>query len=159
MAARALAPTMPVDHPSKPAPRLTLHSQLGELTLVWPWVESLAAYYRLPDDTQFALQLCLEEALSNVIRHGYGGRPIETPDVTLTIDCALDGTGDLTLTVEDQAPPFNPLALEDAPAPSRVEDLKPGGRGIGLMRKFAGSLVYERLPEGNRLTIRFPVSR
>jgi serine/threonine-protein kinase RsbW len=159
MAARALAPTMPETHPSRPASRLTLHSELDDLTLVWPWVESLAAYYHLSADTQFALQLCLEEALSNVIRHGYGGRPNETPDVTLTIDCAVDGTGDLMLTVEDQAPPFNPLALEDAPAPSTIEDLRPGGRGIQLMRKFAGSLAYQRLPGGNRLTIRFAVGR
>ena len=61
--------------PAWPEPRLTLKSQLEDLTLVWPWVEAIADRYSVPADTQFAIQLCLEEALSNVIRHGYQGQP------------------------------------------------------------------------------------
>ena len=32
-------------------------------------------------------------------------------------------------------------------------------QGIRLMRKFAGSLAYQRLPGGNRLTIGFALPR
>ena len=42
--------------PSSPEPRLTLQSQLEDLTLVWPWVEALAVRYSIPADTQFAIQ-------------------------------------------------------------------------------------------------------
>jgi anti-sigma regulatory factor (Ser/Thr protein kinase) len=34
-----------------------------------------------------------------------------------------------------------------------------GGQGIRLMRKFAGSLAYQRLPGGNRLTMGFALPR
>jgi len=145
---------MPGNHPSPTVPRLTLHSQLGDLALLWPWVETLAATYAIPADTLFAMQLCLEEALSNVIRHGYRDRP----DETLTVDCVPDGNNQLVLTVEDQAPPFDPLAAPEAEDPSSIEELKPGGRGIRLLRKFAGSLAYRRLPGGNRLTMRFAIA-
>ncbi len=138
---------------SRPASRLTIHSRLDDLLLVWPWMESLAHAYAIPAHTQFAILLCLEEALSNVIRHGYRGRAGET----LTVDCALDESNQLVLTIEDQAPPFNPLTAPEAENPSTVDELRPGGRGIRLMRRFAGSLTYQRLPGGNRLTMRFAI--
>ena len=62
-------------NPSSPEPRLILKGQLEDLARVWPWVEALATRYSVPADTQFAIQLCLEEALSNIVRHGYGGQP------------------------------------------------------------------------------------
>jgi serine/threonine-protein kinase RsbW len=148
-------------NPSSALPsRLTLHGRLDDLALVWPWVESVAAAYAISAKTKFAIQLCLEEALSNIIRHGYNNRPNEA----LTVDCVLDGdhkggNHELVLTIDDEAPAFDPLAAPEAENPSTIEELKPGGRGIRLMRKFAGSLAYQRLPSGNRLTLRFALPR
>ncbi len=145
---------MPAENTAKPAPRLTLRSQLDDMALLWPWVEALVAEYAIPAGTAFDIHLCLEEALSNIIRHGYRGQP----NHTVTVDCASPEANLVVFTVEDQAPPFDPLApslIDDAPAPSSIDALRPGGRGILLLRKFAGSLAYERLAGGNRLTIGF----
>jgi len=149
---------MPGNQSFASASRLTLQSQLEDLVLVWPWVESQATAHAIPADTVFAIQLCLEEALSNVIRHGYGNKPGET----LTVDCAVDGNNELALTVEDRAPAFDPLAAPETENDARlssIDELKPGGRGIRLMRKFAGGVAYQRLPRGNRLTLRFTIPR
>jgi anti-sigma regulatory factor (Ser/Thr protein kinase) len=144
---------MPANPSSAPPSRLTLQSQLDDLARVWPWIETLSGAHGIPENTQFAVQLCLEEALSNIIRHGYRNRPGES----VTVDCALDENRELTLTVEDQGPPFDPLTAPEAEEP--IDHLKPGGRGIRLMRRFAGSLSYQRLPSGNRLTMRFALPR
>jgi anti-sigma regulatory factor (Ser/Thr protein kinase) len=144
---------MPANPSSAPASRLTLESQLCDLARVWPWIEKLSAACELPENTQFAVQLCLEEALSNIIRHGYHNRPGQT----VTVDCSLGENQELVLTVEDHAPSFDPLTAPEAQEP--IDHLKPGGRGIRLMRKFAGSLNYQRLPAGNRLTLRFTLPR
>lgn len=155
----------------QPAPRLILESQISEIDLLWPWVESLAAAYAIPPDTLFAIHLCLEESVSNVIRHGYQGQPGHH----LTVDFSLapanapatNGSANspanspaniLVFTVEDQAPPFNPLedlAVPAMPAAGSIDRLNPGGHGIRLLRKFAADLDYQRLANGNRLTIRF----
>jgi serine/threonine-protein kinase RsbW len=152
------ADTMPAENTVEPAPRLILKSQLDDMAALWPWVESIAAEYAIPADTVFGIHLCLEEAVSNVIRHGYGGQPGNT----ITVDYSLSDGNELLFTVEDQAPPFDPITaplIEDEPATSPMDYLRPGGRGILLMRNFANKLAYERLENGNegsnRLTIGF----
>jgi anti-sigma regulatory factor (Ser/Thr protein kinase) len=148
------ATTMPESTSKSPEPRLTLASRLDDLDLFWPWVEALALAYSIPDDIRFAIDLCLEEALSNVIRHGYRSEPGHP----ITVDFRAE-QGSVQFILEDQAPPFDPKAFSPAPGPSTLDDLEPGGRGILLLRKFASHLAYERLPAGNRLTITFTLHR
>jgi anti-sigma regulatory factor (Ser/Thr protein kinase) len=152
--------TNPSTDPSSPEPRLTLQSQLEDLKSVWPWVEKLARRYSIPPDTEFAIQLCLEEALSNIIRHGYRGRANQSITVVCTVERASSGVRELIFTIDDQAPPFDPFAPSEAapaPAPATLADLEPGGQGIRLIRKFATRLNYQQLPNGNRLTLAFPI--
>jgi serine/threonine-protein kinase RsbW len=145
---------MPGETAAKSEPRLTIQSRLEDLALLWPWAESLANEHSIPADTRFAIHLCLEEALSNVIRHGYNGQP----DQPITIEFA-PGPDEVVFTIEDRAPAFDPLsapAAAERPAPASIAEIPLGGQGINLMRKFAGSLAYQRLPDGNRLSMRFP---
>ncbi len=153
-ATASLAETMPAENTVKPVPRLTLKSQLDDMAILWPWVEAIVAEYAIPPDTAFAIHLCLEEAISNIIRHGYSGQPGHT----LTVDYASPNAHELVFTVEDQAPPFNhldPSLIEELPAPVPEDFLRPGGRGILLMRRFASTIAYQSLAGGNRLIIGF----
>jgi anti-sigma regulatory factor (Ser/Thr protein kinase) len=162
--------------PSSPEPLLTLKSQIEDLAPVWPWVEALAARYAIPAETQFAIELCLEEALSNIIRHGYQGQPNHSISIACTAERASTGveneeTAELIFTVEDHAPPFDPLApFTTGSAPANAvnsqdvnshdvnsRDFLPGGQGLRLMRKFAGRLAWQQLPDGNRLTLAFAI--
>ncbi|SPE21013.1 putative anti-sigma regulatory factor, serine/threonine protein kinase [Candidatus Sulfotelmatomonas gaucii] len=153
-----LAASMATQDTLQPAPRLILQSRLSEIALLWPWVEALAAEYAMPSDTLFAVHLCLEEAVSNIIRHGYG----EQPGHRITVDFSQENASSLFFAIEDQAPPFDPLghpAVPAMPAAESIDRLEPGGHGIRLLRRFAGSLGYQRLANGNRLIIRFPIYR
>jgi anti-sigma regulatory factor (Ser/Thr protein kinase) len=138
----------------KAATRLTLKSQLAELSRVWPWVDALAAEYDLPEETHFAIDLCLEEALSNIIRHGYRGQP----DHDLAIDFTSLGTS-VTFVIEDQALHYAPGEPTEAQPANSIEEYRPGGLGVQLMRRFAGTLHWEPLPHGNRLTIGFTTAQ
>jgi len=134
--------------------QLILRSRLEDLALVAPWLDSLAMAYDIPSKTRFAIDLCLEEALSNVIRHGYAGEPNQA----LTLDFSRDILKGLTFTIVDNAPHFTPPEqAKPTRMPSSVEDVKPGGLGIQLMKKFATTVNYEQLPGGNRLTLGFQV--
>lgn len=130
---------------------LTLRSRISELARIPSWIEHLASLHAIPKKTQFAMNLCLEEVLSNIMRHGYAGltdRPID-------IEFTMAQSGLFVLAIDDEAPLFNPL---EAPVPlmaSTIRDLQVGGQGIHLLRQFADDLKYEATPSGNRLSIGF----
>ena len=133
--------------------QLTLNSQLSELAKVWTWVEALAALHQIPNKTVYAIQLCLEEVLSNIIRHGYNGESGHSFTVAFTP--LADGLW--SVTAEDSAPHFSPLEEADKRAETRhdLDILKPGGLGIPILKKFTHAVSYEALPVGNRITLTF----
>jgi anti-sigma regulatory factor (Ser/Thr protein kinase) len=147
-----LATVMPQIPGHNAEAQLTLRSELADLARVPPWVEALAIENAIADTTRFAIDLCLEEALSNVIRHGYR----EQPDHAITVNFTVDEVTGLTFTIEDQAPPFAPVEPTEPQETRTLEEITPGGQGIRLMLRFARTLVYEQLPGGNRLTMGFP---
>lgn len=134
--------------------RLELDSRLTELSRVQPWVEALANRHGLGEDARFAINLCLEEALANVVLHGYRSMSGHAIDIRASFS-----EGALFFTIEDEAPPFAPVdpgERTQADRPTDLESMNPGGNGIHLMYRFAGSVSYERLAGRNRLTIGFP---
>jgi serine/threonine-protein kinase RsbW len=135
--------------------RLVLSSRLSDLVKLPAWIEGLAARHAIPANVQFAIDLCLEEALSNVIRHGYAG----VDDRSVIVRFTMPGEGYFKFVIDDEAPPFNPLEAPELPAISPEEESRVGGQGIHFLRQFADTLEYEPTPEGNRLSIGFSASK
>jgi serine/threonine-protein kinase RsbW len=131
--------------------RLTLHSRLSDIAQLPVWIESIASRCAIPGDVQFAMDLCLEEVLVNIIRHGYG----READFPIRVCFKTARPGDYLFVVEDDAPPFDPLAAPELPALDSGGELRVGGQGIRLLRRFANTLEYEPTPTGNRLHIGF----
>jgi serine/threonine-protein kinase RsbW len=132
------------------ADALVLDSDLAAMACLPEWVEAVAARHGLSEKARFAANLCLEEAVSNSIRHGYRGVRGSQVRVFFT-GLTPHGWG---FTVEDDAPRFNPLEKDPLPAIS-LETLVIGGQGIRLMKAFATSFTYEQTPTGNRLHFAF----
>lgn len=130
--------------------RLALPSQLSAMAQLPVWVDALASRYSIPDKILFAINLCLEEAVSNVIRHGYAGA-----DDGVVFVRFIPSEKSYAFVVEDQARHFNPLDLSDLPPLNPYEEMRVGGQGIRLMRRFANSIEYEPTPTGNRLLVAF----
>jgi serine/threonine-protein kinase RsbW len=128
---------------------MILSSSLSDLGLVPPWIGRLAAPYAIPENTRFAMDLCLEEVLSNVIRHGYAGKPGRH----IFVQFSSPREGYFIFVVEDEAPRFDPLSVREPSRPAG--EAHSGGNGIRLLRRFANTLQYEATPSGNRLTIGF----
>jgi len=105
---------------------LELDSQLTELSRVQSRIEAVADRHGVAADSRFAMHLCLEEALSNVVLHGFrnqAGHPI-------VIRSSLSA-GTLFFTIEDKALPFAPVepgATNDATHPPSLESIQPGGK-------------------------------
>ena len=92
----------------------------------------------------FAVQLALEEALTNAIRHGNGGDP--SKQVTLRYCVTPDK---IILRVADEGAGFQPETLPDPTADDRLEC--PSGRGVMLMHAYMTRVFYNKA--GNEVTL------
>jgi serine/threonine-protein kinase RsbW len=132
------------------ASRLELHGDLAELKRLAQWVKAWTRQ-ELSPDISFAAQLCLEEAVANIIMYGGAGQ-----EGRLEIAIELERNGEtLVARIEDTGWEFDPTQFLPLPIAKSLEEAKVGGIGIRLMRSFANDMQYERLDGLNRLTLRF----
>jgi serine/threonine-protein kinase RsbW len=103
----------------------------------------------LPRDTISRLQIVVEELFSNTIKYGYGGE-CERP-----VRLRLRTSPRIELVYEDAAPAFDPTAWQEAPPSADPPRGRVGRKGIPLVLGMTESARYQRLPEGNRLTLHF----
>ena len=132
--------------------RVDLPCVLDALRHLSMQAEQFAATADLPAQTSFALQLCLEEAVSNVIRYA-GLADGATVIVSLRCDDEF-----LVVEVIDRGTAFDPLQVPE-PAPTTLETAREGGRGIMLMRRFCPDIGYARTAGMNHLRLTFPLHR
>lgn len=104
--------------------------------------------------------LAAEEALVNIISYGYPKEKKGTVDISCENSISPQG---ITIIIKDQGVPFNPI--ENAPKTLGNSDLlkevdKPlGGYGIYILIGLMDRVEYQRLADGNMLTLfkSFPV--
>src|SRR5262249_24923289 len=133
---------------SREARRLVLRNDVAELQRLAGWIEGFARQGTSPD-VSFALQLCLEEAVANIIMYG------AARDDPLEIAVELERNGaNLVARIEDNGRQFDPTRAPP-PVPARsLGEAKVGDVGIHLMRSFATGMDYERRNGRHRLTLR-----
>jgi anti-sigma regulatory factor (Ser/Thr protein kinase) len=119
-------------------------AEVGELT---GWILAICAKHSIPDKTAFALQLCLDETIANIIEHGKS----ESYRVTEVSICVAQEDADVVMTVVDDGEEFDPTRFEVKKPPRSLDDMPVGGAGIRLMRKFATNISYERRNNRNCL--------
>jgi anti-sigma regulatory factor (Ser/Thr protein kinase) len=136
--------------PRPDARRLVLRNDLAELERLAGWVQIWSNESVVSSDVSFAVQLCLEEAVANVIM--YGGPKDDPLEIAVEVE---RNAGTLVALIEDNGRQFDPTKV---PSPRRaisLDDAKIGDVGIHLMRSFANDMSYERRDGRNRLTLRF----
>jgi anti-sigma regulatory factor (Ser/Thr protein kinase) len=138
--------------PSLDANRLTLRNDLVELKRLAEWIETWAEP-NLSADTSFAIQLCLEEAVANIIMHG--GPSDERMEIVVELE---RNGGALVARIEDNGRPFDPTRVPSPTLASTLQEAKASNLGIRLMRTFANNMQYERRNGNNRLTLHFAES-
>ncbi|MFP5342907.1 MAG: ATP-binding protein [Candidatus Limnocylindria bacterium] len=96
-------------------------------------------------ECQDDLVQAVDEAASNVIRHGYAGRPG-------WLDVRIERTGDrLVITIEDEAPTFDPTSVPAPVLATPPAARRPGGMGIHLMRAGIDAIAHSPRPGGGNI--------
>ena len=131
-------------------------ASLSELPAAASWVEAIGTDLHLLESQVFAMQVCLEELMSNIVRHGKPSQCLSHPANPLLISVTIEASEDkVTLTIEDNGIPFN---VAEAPAKGidqPLQEVQPGGLGIQLIKSFAHKLQYRRTSKGNCVIAEF----
>lgn len=129
--------------------RLVLPNDLTALDRLTDFLESAGAANGWHSDLLFDLNLCTEEAVVNVIVHGYEDKDAHEIEVTLDYDA-----DSVTVTIEDDGIAYNPLDTKGADIYAPVEQRTPGGLGVHLVRALMSELSYERVNGRNRFSMK-----
>jgi len=87
----------------------------------------------------------VDEAATNVINHGYRGAP-GWLDVGVTFE-----DGHCVVSLEDEAPVFDPTAVPEPDLTTPPLARKPGGMGIHLIRASTDGVSYRPRPGGGNI--------
>lgn len=90
-----------------------------------------------PDDRVMAVELALQEALANAIRHGCRNEPSRHVQCVVIVDT----DGELVIVVRDPGPGFEVAAIGNPLDPENV--LKPNGRGIFLINQLMDRVDFK----------------
>jgi anti-sigma regulatory factor (Ser/Thr protein kinase) len=89
------------------------------------------------DETnEIAIELALQEALANAVRHGCKGDP--TKQVRCSVTC--DAAGEVLIVVRDPGEGFDPAHVPNPLAPENL--LKGSGRGVYLINQLMDEVRY-----------------
>jgi anti-sigma regulatory factor (Ser/Thr protein kinase) len=125
---------------------LRFANDLGALADLAERVERFGAEQRLPARIVNALNVVLDEAVSNAINHGYdaGARG----EIAVRLRREPDG---VTVEIEDDGRAFDPLQAPPPDLTLPLEQRPIGGLGIHLIRNLMDEVSYARIGSRNVL--------
>jgi anti-sigma regulatory factor (Ser/Thr protein kinase) len=116
------------------------------------WLEVIAEQERWPDRTAFRLSLCLDEALANIVMHGFKGRSGDASAARIALQIQA-GEQQIVLEITDNGMPFDPTQVVPPDLAVSVEDASLGGHGLRLMQHYLQDIQYRRIQGQNHLRL------
>ena len=136
--------------------RLTLDSDLSDVFAVSAMVRGVCEHLAMDATRAYSVELCAVEAVTNSIRHAYGG----APGREVTLDVYFDHER-LSLGILDSGVPMPQENIDQLVNGSGVFDFDPnnldglpeGGMGLEIMRQRMDEVVYSIGHEHNCLLL------
>ena len=139
--------------PSEVTATITVPADDRELPHVTEFVHTELDRRLCPVRAQRQLDIALEELFVNVAHYAY---PDATPDRPGEVRVSYTYSAEppsITVEIEDEGIPFDPLSRPDAVTPTSIEDVPIGGLGILMAKRSVDEMRYERTDGTNVVTI------
>ena len=117
---------------------LTIANDVADAAIVAEALERFAATHGVPHEALVALQVSVDEILSNVIKYAWQGG---THRIQVRITARTDA---VEVQVVDDGEAFNPLDPRDLRRSRDAAAPGPGGLGIRLVRQLMDDVEYAR---------------
>lgn len=127
---------------------LVIGRNANELVRVGAWVANVSSSNGLSETLTFKLDLCATEAVTNVIDYAFD----DADDHQITVWLEVRNQN-VTLVVEDNGEPFNPLEVAEPQSADSLAEARIGGLGVHLYKTYSDACRYERCDGKNRLSM------
>jgi len=121
--------------------------EIKSLDEIFAFLDSFSGDHEVDEKTAFCINLVVEELFTNMVRHNEGGGD----QITISIE-RQDDHLHLEL-VDTDVEPFDPKTAEVPPVDAGIENRRPGGLGIYLVKKMVDELNYDYETDGRRMRI------
>lgn len=128
---------------------MTIKNDLAEIEVVSQRIDDFVARHQLPAKLAFDLNLAVDELLTNVISYGYEDGLEHTIRVRGVFADRV-----MTIEIEDDGRPFNPLEMPEPDLTAALMDRKVGGLGVHLVRQLMDQVEYQWQEGKNLLMIK-----
>lgn len=133
---------------------LTVPAQKRYLSAISAFIVAVTKETDLPHRRAYRLRLAVDEAVTNIIQHGY--EHCTENDVPLVHLWAEIGPHSVSVTIEDGGEPYDMTQAADPTDLNRPpEEREIGGLGVYLITHYVDDLRFERVNDRNinRLTV------
>lgn len=130
---------------------LTLVNDLAEIPRLAAETEAFCEPLSPSMKDMLAIQLALEETVTNVIHHGYRDDAPGSRSFTVQLSAAAEGR--IRMVITDEAPAYDPLARPDVNLDLPIDERPIGGLGVHLVKNLMQHAGYERRDGRNVLTL------
>ncbi len=114
-------------------------------------VRHFGELHEIPGRTLYAVNLALDELVSNVVLYGFENPPPRGHEIVVRVET---NDGELCATVEDTGREFDPLRAPVPDLDAPLSKRQVGGLGIHLVRSLMDGVDYRRHGDKNVLTVR-----
>jgi len=114
---------------------------------IFAFLEKFVDGHEVDEKTAFCINLVVEELFTNMVRHNVGG----SDRISLSIERQNDHLH-LEL-IDTDVEPFDPNTAEIPPVDAGIENRRPGGLGIYLVKKMVDDVNYDYETDGRRMRV------
>ena len=127
---------------------VSLNNDLAELAVAAEHVDRFCDEHGVSPVIAFAVNLSVDELLTNTIRYGYPGGGSHSIAMTVRLDGGI-----LKVELEDDARPYDPTAVPHPDIGAPIEARPIGGLGIHFVREMMDGFTYRRGEGRNIVTL------
>ncbi len=138
------------ERPGRTTAELSILADAGQVRRASAWLKQTGDEYGVPIEQIWRLDLCLNEALANVVAHGSGTGSVPV-GLRMNVGRHLDQR-EASVTMTDNGPSFDTTSAEMKVRPTSLAEAEPGGLGLMMIRSFSDALAYRYLEGRNELT-------
>ncbi len=117
---------------------LSIPSQTERLNDVREFVSGLARTHGFSEDDINKITIAVDEACTNIIKHGYN----YSPDQQIDVEIVRTGS-DFEIVISDKGKQFDPGSIQTPDMKDYFQHYRRGGLGVFLMKKIMDKVEFD----------------